>query len=1381
MHGLANQPRLIPPGVKVNVEINLNKQSYCLMQHSNYQICKTTNADIEDITFPYPEDMQMVESSGTHETFAVCDCKAKLETNEYSRISEIFEKGRKRYADPEKCFEAADKFRAHTYYRQVPKLQTIRSPDNGEFIHFFAMRVQLNKDQLFTPDDVQFESVFKQPELKEEYPISTGVKNESAIPFYYPKFKRITIKSGKQEYEKELSMGPLPKMIIFSAMPYKQTQEYSFTKCMSKTGLYTRGFKIKEFTIFLDEEAAYRSPYTTAFQHYINFMKAKNGQWETSKISDGGQDYFVFRDQSWMIPITFDDAAGKSAVVKVKIVFENILEEQYDLLVMTLPYHELHLNSETKEDKKRRRFLSSKKPPPSDAESSSAQQQQRPPPPPPPEVNSNFYEMVLVGINWSRYLKTIYPKIPTTLCREKWKEIGTVDAGELKTKFGIEPKRSILPEIERFLNIDLFLLYGGKHSPLGISYRPQRSGGGGGGGGVSVSNVFDSLERHTDDARHTVVLQSARAYFHTFGPFHVIPTRPVAEELDQDWISIWRAVVRFKFPSYKTKSQQNERIEFVKKELGISNNTKFTIGDGVFRRLKSRFDVTVVLYVGNIINDNCASRRCFYSTLGNNRLHLLVASYEPDKFYKEFKKFTNIGYEEIEAEPWRNPVLAARPKHVIDRLAAEAAAAAGATTADDADRNARAAGLFDLESDSSDEDDDDDAGEETFNLLPDNNPFLDNEAESDEELTQAVYSDAYQSSFKPIRNLAGLIPNVFDNNTRVKILSEADVKDMPICPTKNCSYSHEKASYMKAHIRNCSKEQKRVIKQVVRGADINDFVEEIVEDKYLPSVSFSQDFFCVFDIECLMTSAGLQEDPNDDNNTAADNEQYEELVRKIRTQIGSTENNNNDDKLFHSLATIASMTSDGKQQGFERKDMSQKSAEVLTAEYLKYLTVIRQDMIMETIPPCVHAGIDHYSFQIYDKEERKKHTIEERTRIRKKLNYLRDFLKLKIYSWCGETYDLRILYPDLAWAMCGFENNNPDKINIIKRDGGYMMLEGAGLSFRDFKNYTCPMRLQDLAKSNGLNVKDFEKGQFPYEWYKSIDQLKRAKNLPSYISFYSTLDQKTSVHAEEINKTLKTKIENGSWSPDPSAITYNLVEYLGLETLTWDPVIEDDSKYGDGVDVAYKFIEKMDKLFTLDEVTGSYSCDPKCPKVQSFFRFCPNKYRDSVDLFESLGNGASMLDFLLDYNFNDVRLLAASINAYASKYKQLFGLGMHSDMSIAQMAQKISFMMYDKDCPPIYSCPPYAKQFYFDCREKLSGGICQAMHRAINLNGPSESIPKSAWQAPNGKPWKRCTMQDFSSLYPEILRQNLPIGPGLYYVKNVARNTFRCINLFNQK
>ena len=153
---------------------------------------------------------------------------------------------------------------------------------------------------------------------------------------------------GKQEYEKELCSGPLPKMIVMTGMPYKQTSEFSFNKCMSKSGLYPEGFKIKEFTIFLNDEPAYRSPYTSGVHHYINFIKQKNGRWEASNRSDGGLDYFVFRDQSWMVPITFDDAVGKSAVVKVKIVFETTLEEQYDFLVMTLPYHELHLNSETK-------------------------------------------------------------------------------------------------------------------------------------------------------------------------------------------------------------------------------------------------------------------------------------------------------------------------------------------------------------------------------------------------------------------------------------------------------------------------------------------------------------------------------------------------------------------------------------------------------------------------------------------------------------------------------------------------------------------------------------------------------------------------------------------------------------------------------------------------------------------------------------------------------------------------------------------------------------------------------------------------------------------------------------------------------------------------
>jgi hypothetical protein len=346
MHGLANQPRLIPPGVKVNLELIMNKQAYCLMQHSAYQTCRTTSDFMKKLAFPYPEDMHQMEVSGLHEKESECDCKAKLQTAEYHAIVQEPKTGPK-LENVEDCLKTGSDWKAHTYYKYVPKIQKFNLPNEGT-VYIFGVKAQLDKNELFKPDEFLFESVFKQPESKEEYPISTGVKNESAIPFYYPKFTRWTLPIGKDAYDKELNSGPLPKMIVFSGMPYNQTRDYSFAKCMSKTGLYRPGYRIKEFTIFINDEPAYRSPYTHGFQHYINFVKQKNGRWEGKRSSEGGLDYFTYRDQSWLVPITFDDAVGKSAVVKVLVRFDNILDQQYDFLVMKLPYHELHLNSETK-------------------------------------------------------------------------------------------------------------------------------------------------------------------------------------------------------------------------------------------------------------------------------------------------------------------------------------------------------------------------------------------------------------------------------------------------------------------------------------------------------------------------------------------------------------------------------------------------------------------------------------------------------------------------------------------------------------------------------------------------------------------------------------------------------------------------------------------------------------------------------------------------------------------------------------------------------------------------------------------------------------------------------------------------------------------------
>ena len=66
----------------------------------------------------------------------------------------------------------------------------------------------------------------------------------------------------------------------------------------------------------------------------------------------------------------------------------------------------------------------------------------------------------------------------------------------------------------------------------------------------------------------------------------------------------------------------------MKRELCLGAEEKFTLSDGIFRRLKTRFGVNVALYTGDVINDNTRNKRCYYSTMNLNnekRLHLLVA------------------------------------------------------------------------------------------------------------------------------------------------------------------------------------------------------------------------------------------------------------------------------------------------------------------------------------------------------------------------------------------------------------------------------------------------------------------------------------------------------------------------------------------------------------------------------------------------------------------------------------------------------------------------------------------------------------------------------------------------------------------------------------
>jgi hypothetical protein len=591
----------------------------------------------------------------------------------------------------------------------------------------------------------------------------------------------------------------------------------------------------------------------------------------------------------------------------------------------------------------------------------------------------------------------------------------------------------------------------------------------------------------------------------------------------------------------------------------------------------------------------------------------------------------------------------------------------------------------------------------------------------------------YSETYRPILNVISATLNIFDRDTRFKVLEGDAVKTLPRCNNKNCLFTTDDKRVMEKHIAWCRGETKFVFKQSVQDADVDVHVKELFDEGFLPCVNYFQDFFTTFDIECLMSSGPFSAGEK-----------------------------------LHNLVTIAAYSSEQQKEIFQRKDMRYESGILVVARFIKHLLELRQRLV-DNCPQEIVNGIGHYTNLLCDKELAKSQSIDQRARMRKKLSYLKDFLKLKIYGWFSETYDMAVLFPFVVVILYEYCGRDCKQLNLIKRGSGYMLIECMGLSFRDFKNYTAPMTLEKLAESCGLDKDAYCKGKFPYEWFTTPDQLLNASQLSAYPAFHSSMTIKTEKYAQEMNSIIKEKkLESVA----------DIAEFLNLESLVEDPVVAEACQDATSASSVYmsaetpqeyfaQHIAYLESIFNFDELQGCLQCDFEDQRTQDYFRFSPVKYVECESLWKCLetefGRTPTMMEFLYEYNFNDVKLLEGSIRRYAENYKENHNVGIHSEISIAKLAQKLAFISYDKDFPPIYSIPPTHAMFYKKCREKLSGGICQALHRAVNLNGPSDVIPKAAWQAPNGKPFKCCSMLDFNSLYPYAFMGDMPGGPGIFF------------------
>ncbi|CAG5090721.1 Oidioi.mRNA.OKI2018_I69.PAR.g12699.t1.cds [Oikopleura dioica] len=548
---------------------------------------------------------------------------------------------------------------------------------------------------------------------------------------------------------------------------------------------------------------------------------------------------------------------------------------------------------------------------------------------------------------------------------------------------------------------------------------------------------------------------------------------------------------------------------------------------------------------------------------------------QEDEFALEFKKLTDISYREFENYPGIYPVYSANmdyqrriarcSQYMTEKKAAQILRWAG-----NEEHNLHDAtepcheDIHDMErfaprpmdTDSQDTEKSSDVSfldfdkltenatsEKSFNRNPfldneccagdDNNDYNENEAEIDEndaaqeaaerqddapflEPDSSVEASLY-AEYKPIRNVLSLTPNVFDDETLVRILPDRQVKELAMCKTKNCLFTHSDKQKMRKHESVCRTEPIDFIRQTVEGPGIMDHVHELVAEGFLPAFDYVQEYFLTFDIECLM-----QHGP------------YSEGVK------------------FHRLTSVATYSSKGERQCFVRRGMEHEACEVMVTEFINYLICRQQDMA-RTIPQCIVDGIAHYEEKIEFENKKEGASIHDTARLRKKLKYLKDFFKLKIYSWVGERYDIVVLFPTLVSVLYHFVGGDTKLINFIKRANGYMLVEANNLSFRDFKNYTCPMSLEKLARSCGLDEKLFVKGAFPYEWYSNVKHLSEAKTMLSYPCFYSSMTLRNACFVAEMDKIIEAEIDWGNWRNDKEVLCTKISVFLKLYNITDDP------------------------------------------------------------------------------------------------------------------------------------------------------------------------------------------------------------------------------------
>lgn len=355
------------------------------------------------------------------------------------------------------------------------------------------------------------------------------------------------------------------------------------------------------------------------------------------------------------------------------------------------------------------------------------------------------------------------------------------------------------------------------------------------------------------------------------------------------------------------------------------------------------------------------------------------------------------------------------------------------------------------------------------------------------------------------------------------------------------------------------------------------------------------------------------------------------------------------------------------------------------------------------------------------RSEKSKLNVEDRATVFKIWDQFSRILKLKIFAFRGERYDVPVLKASLFDEFL----RRDSEFQALTRGCGVMEFRFKNIIGRDVANFAPPTSLKRFAKS--LNIKNVQKDLWPYTFYSSIQEIKDATTFPPIHVFEP--QKNTDFITEFYIVAIKLNFDHDDVDP---------LEWFGIP----------------------------DEFFENSDIDDFNENDKKT--LATYLKVSPEDYYQAKMRFlEKLASGewCSMLDQLKFYNIIDVKLLQEIWRRYSDHFYWKFGVDVQDHMSLSQCAQTILYKNFPRFASPIVTFSEDYGWINRDIRKNLVGGLACCFTRHAQTF-PDSKYPKSVYTAPNGDQLKYIIQEDVNSLYPTVMRYELPVGSGILYSKS---------------